>query len=431
MSQSKALTLALAAAAGLLLQPAFGQGRGGGQASPPAGSGSSGGGTSTTTGVPGRSTTPTIPTIPNTNTQPSQQQPQVNRPIFITGRVMLEDGTEPTEPVVIERVCNGSAHAEGYTDSKGYFSIELGGGSRTMVPDASESTFGRDGMGGMSGTGGMSGMGGSGGGMDGSNALGRFMNCDLRARLSGYRSQSVSLAMRRPLDDPNIGVILVHRQGAGEEGTTISAISLAAPKDARKAFDKARDSVKKNKADDAAKNYQKAVDLYPKYATAWYELGRIHAMQGRPDDARKAFETAIQSDPKYVEPYLQIALLASKNMQWKEVADLTARAIKLDAFDYPQAFFFNAVANYNLKNLDAAEKSAREAERLDTRHQYPKASHLLGVILVQRQDYTGAAEHMRSYLKFAPNAADADNVRKQLDQVEKMTAQAAGPGAAK
>lgn len=426
MSQSKVLTLVVVAAAGLLLQPAFGQGRGG-QTSPPAGGTTT---TSPTTGVPGRSTTPTISTIPNTNTNTQQQQPQINRPIFINGRVMLEDGTEPTEPVVIERVCNGSAHAEGYTDSKGYFSIELGGGSRTMVPDASESTFGRDGVGGMSGSGGMSGMGGS-GGMDGSNALGRFMNCDLRARLSGFRSQSVSLAMRRPLDDPNIGVILVHRQGAGEEGTTISAVSLAAPKDARKAFDKARDSVKKNKADDAAKNYQKAVDLYPKYATAWYELGRIHAMQGRPDDARKAFENALQSDPKYVEPYLQIALLASKNMQWKEVADLTTKAIKLDAFDYPQAFFFNAVANFNLKNVDAAEKSAREAERLDTRHQFPKASHLLGVILVQRQDYTGAAEHMRSYLKFAPNAADADNVRKQLDQIEKMTAQAAGPGAAK
>lgn len=426
MSQSKVLTLVVVAAAGLLLQPAFGQGRGG-QTSPPAGGTTT---TSPTTGVPGRSTTPTISTIPNTNTNTQQQQPQINRPIFINGRVMLEDGTEPTEPVVIERVCNGSAHAEGYTDSKGYFSIELGGGSRTMVPDASESTFGRDGVGGMSGSGGMSGMGGS-GGMDGSNALGRFMNCDLRARLSGFRSQSVSLAMRRPLDDPNIGVILVHRQGAGEEGTTISAVSLAAPKDARKAFDKARDSVKKNKADDAAKNYQKAVDLYPKYATAWYELGRIHAMQGRPDDARKAFENALQSDPKYVEPYLQIALLASKNMQWKEVADLTTKAIKLDAFDYPQAFFFNAVANFNLKNVDAAEKSAREAERLDTRHQFPKASHLLGVILVQRQDYTGAAEHMRSYLKFAPNAADADNVRKQLDQIEKMTAQATGPGAAK
>lgn len=266
--------------------------------------------------------------------------------------------------------------------------------------------------------------------MDGSSALGRYMNCDLRARLSGYRSQSVSLAMRRPMDDPNIGVILVHRQSTGEEGTTVSAISLAAPKDARKAFDKARDSFKKNKVDDAAKNYQKAVDLYPKYATAWYELGRIHAAQGRPDDARKAFESARESDPKYVEPYIQIALLASKNMQWREVADLTDRAIKLDAFDYPQAFFFNAVANYNLKNVDAAEKSAREAERLDTRHQFPQASHLLGVILAQRQDYTGAAEHMRSYLKLAPNAADADNVRKQLDQVEKMTAQA-GPGAAK
>ena len=39
---------------------------------------------------------------------------------------MLEDGSAPTESVVIERVCSGVAHSEGYTDSKGYFSIQLG-----------------------------------------------------------------------------------------------------------------------------------------------------------------------------------------------------------------------------------------------------------------------------------------------------------------
>ena len=48
-------------------------------------------------------------------------------PVFVSGRVMLEDGTAPTESVAIERVCaSGSPHTEGYTDGKGYFSIELG-----------------------------------------------------------------------------------------------------------------------------------------------------------------------------------------------------------------------------------------------------------------------------------------------------------------
>ena len=55
---------------------------------------------------------------------------------------MMEDGTAPPDPVVIETVCNGSPHSEGYTDTKGYFSIELGA-RNGVIQDASEfSSFG-------------------------------------------------------------------------------------------------------------------------------------------------------------------------------------------------------------------------------------------------------------------------------------------------
>jgi uncharacterized protein HemY len=80
------------------------------------------------------------------------------------------------------------------------------------------------------------------------------------------------------------------------------------------------------------------------------------------------------------------------------------------------------VANYNLQNFAAAEKSALAAERLDTRHAIPKVSHLLGVILALKKDYAGAAERFKTYLKFAPEATDAAKVRSQLAEVEKITA---------
>jgi hypothetical protein len=94
--------------------------------------------------------------------------------------------------------------------------------------------------------------------------------------------------------------------------------------------------------------------------------------------------------------------------------------VKLDPFSYPDAFFWNAVANYNLHNISAAEESARRAQKLDTRHQIPQVSHLLGVILADRKEYSGAAEQMRDYLKFAPGAQDAGAVRSQLEEIEKL-----------
>jgi regulator of sirC expression with transglutaminase-like and TPR domain len=113
-----------------------------------------------------------------------------------------------------------------------------------------------------------------------------------------------------------------------------------------------------------------------------------------------------------------------QDQKWKEVVDTTDKAAKLDSFDYPQIFFFNAVANYNLQNMEAAEQSARQVEKLDTRHQFPKASHLLGVILAQRKDYSAAADEFKAYLRLAPNASDAATVRNQLEQIEKLSAQA-------
>jgi tetratricopeptide (TPR) repeat protein len=409
--------ITILAAAVFLLRPAFNQTKGGATTTPVGGSTSTGTSTGTTS-ISGR-TTPTINTNPQQTTPNTPQSMPV--PVPLSGRVMVDDGTPPPETVVIERVCNGNVRAEGYTDHKGYFSVDLGM-DRGVLQDASTSgrPFDDTGMRLPGQTQTASGMGGS------AMSDQRYMNCDLRANLPGYRSQLVSLANRRAMDSPDVGTIFLHRLG-NVEGRLISAISLAAPKDARKAFEKGLDLAKKNKLDDAVKNYQKAVDVYPKYAAAWFELGKLQAAKGQADAAHQSFDAAVEADPKYLNPYLELSRLALGAKNWRELADVSGRAVKLDPFDYPQQFFLNSVANYNLQNMDAAEKSARAAEKLDTEHHYPQVSHLLGVILAQRQDYAGAADEMRNYLKFAPGAADAATVRGQLDQLEKLSAQSDPP----
>ncbi len=407
-------------AAAFLSQPGLAQ-RGG----PP--TGTTGGGTTTggVGSVPGTSTspsrTPTVPnTVPNTTTpQPGQMPP----PIFVSGRVMLEDGTAPPQSVPIERVCSsGNPHTEGYTDSRGYFSLQLGQRNGAVMPDASED-------GGFGGYGGMS-RSGQGPTMPGQtspsyNSVGadnRFMLCDLRARLAGYRSQSISLVNHRAMDNPDIGVILLHRI-APSEGSTVSARTLAAPKAARKAYEKGLQSLKKKKDDQAQADFQKAVSIDAEFSAAWFELGRIQSEKNQLDTAQQSFDAAIKSDPKFVLPYIELSFLDYRAQKWQALADVSAEAAKLDAFEYPQAYLLNALANYNMKNYDAAEKSAREAEKIDTHHRFPKSSHILGVILANKRDYTGAAEEFRNYLKFAPNASDAAAVKTLLERVEQANAQ--------
>jgi tetratricopeptide (TPR) repeat protein len=247
-----------------------------------------------------------------------------------------------------------------------------------------------------------------------------LMGCELRAMLPGYRSDAVNLSGRRMFDQPDVGTIILHRL-ANVEGTTISATTLMAPKDARKAYEKAREALRKGKTADAQKELDKAVTAYPQFAAAWNDLGMLHEQGKDLTQARDCYSKAVAADPKLVPPYLHLTQLWLPEKNWQQVADITARVIKLDPVDYPEAYFYNAVAEYNMGKYEAAEVSAREAQKLDTAHKYPQVQHVMGVILYQKKDYAGAADQMRQYLLLAPDAPDASQVKQQLTELERLS----------
>ena len=328
---------------------------------------------------------------------------------------MMEDGTPPPASVTIERVCNsGAGRPQTYTDSKGHFSFQWGNTMDTFA-DASVDTIGGPGT-----TGSRSGRGGGSSRFGSDSTLG-LMGCELRAVLPGFRSNPLNLSGHQSFDTPDVGTIVLHRM-ANVEGTTISFTSLQAPKDAKKAFDKAQDAVHKNKLADAQKDFEKAVQIHPKYAAAWFELGRLHQRQNDAGEARKCYLEAVAADSKFISPYMGLTTLAIRENRWADVADTAGKIVKLNPIEFPEAHYYRAVANFNLQNLMAAEESSRAAQKLDTEHRLPKNDHLLGVILLQKQDYAGAAQQLRTYLKLAPDAADAPSIKAQAEELEKLGA---------
>src|ERR1039457_2476603 len=186
-----------AAAVGLLIPVAvIGQGTGGGAPAGGSTGGTTGGSTGGSGGTTGRTPTPAPSSTTNPSTTPSPAN--IPQPIFVAGRVTLEDGTAPPGLVTLETVCNGAPHGEGYTDSKGYFSVELGA-RNGVIQDASEYTPTRNWNTSSVTSGSVtSGPPGSCPSPDRKN-----MDYALQAKLAGYPSQTVSLSGRRPMDDPN------------------------------------------------------------------------------------------------------------------------------------------------------------------------------------------------------------------------------------
>lgn len=371
------------------------------------------------------------PSIPTSTPQRQQSTPTFQRPIFIMGKVVMEDGSPLPQRVGIRRTCQGtSTRRETYTDSRGTFSFQIGGiQAMQFAPDAADSSAGMSPQAAANGdplsqTFGTS----SGISASGQSLEQQIWSCEVTAELPGYRSDTVSLAGRHMMDDPDIGTIVLHRIGT-VSGSMISVTSMQAPKDAHKQFEKARELASKGKVPEAQAYAEKAVNLYPQYAEAWYLLGQVHEKQKQIDEAHTDYMQSVQADPKFMAPYLSLAELAGIAKNWQEADQMSAKVMGLDGVDFPQAFFINAVANYNLAHFELAEKSARRAEQLDSQHRMPRIELLLGTLLERKGDYAGAATEYRSYLKLSPQAGDASDVQKQLAQVEKVTGSSNAPAA--
>jgi tetratricopeptide (TPR) repeat protein len=358
------------------------------------------------------------PTSTGSTNFPPIAPPSTNSAVFVSGKVVLDDGTELTEPAVVQTICQGRRHSETYTDAHGGFSFRFGDPSQNTaasISDASSSS--------------MTVRSNTQSGPD-------LRDCEIQAELAGFSSQAVELNTRTGLmNSIDVGRVPLHRL-AHVDGTSISVTSVLAPTAAKKAFEKGLEQKKKSKWDDAQKSFEKAVQIYPRYATAWYQLGclQLHkaltsqsqspAQNEAAQSAKHSFEQSVAADSKYVNPYDGLAQLAMLARDWHDVIDITSKLVSLNPVNFPNAYYDSAVANYNLKNFDDAEKSAMQGIRMDEAHQIPKLQYLLAVILLQKRNYQAASEHMQLFLSLARQPDDIDLAKKGLAEIEKSSASA-------
>ena len=337
-----------------------------------------------------------------------------SRTLFLRGNVLFEDGTSPTDANVrIERVCGSSVHVEAHADSKGRFYIRLGGDVASNIADAdsSDNSLGTA-------------QSATTDGLSGADAGSYGEGCQLRAAYPGYVSESIDLSANRSAGSQAVGTILLHRL-ANVRGTTISATTAMAPKSAQKSFAKGYQAWQKGKYAEAEEMFQAATADDAKFAIAWYALGQVQQRLKRPEDAASSYLKAIAADGRYVSPYNQLALLSGEQGKWQDAANYSKQAIDLNPVELPSSFWYNALANYNLKNDAEAETSARALVKLDeARHRFPQVETMLAEFAENRRDWAEAAAHLRAFLAEAPNAPTADLIKKQLARME-----AAGSGA--
>lgn len=340
--------------------------------------------------------------------QPAPDMRVTERAVFFSGEVTLEDGSKPPDQVLIQRVCKGTARDETWTDSNGQFGFKVqAGGNDTTTADAAQTPAQNPEL---------------------SRPIGNstyysnpvttaLRGCEVQAVLAGFWSDRISIELKNTLDNTRIGRIVLHRVTRSQT-LSVSATTLAAPPKAKKAYEKGISAMREQRRDQAEGEFKKAVAAYPKFAAAWFELGVVRQSGNDAAGAAGAWKEALASDPSYVLPLEGLSSLAERQQNWLDAEKYSHQWIQLDPEDFPVAYLYNAVANANLNKAEEAEHAAREGLRLDKERKIPRLSYVLGLILMQKHEYSESAKCFRTYLELAPNARDAALVREELTKLE-------------
>lgn len=197
---------------------------------------------------------------------------------------------------------------------------------------------------------------------------------------------------------------------------TANVTSLQVPSKAQKEYADACVALQSKKLPEAEQHLRKAIAIYPQYVAGWVMLGQTLETRQQAAEARDACSRAATADPNYLPAYLCLAEIAGRNQEWKDVLDLTSRALELDAVNNSYPYFFSAIAYFNLNQLSEAEASALKAESIDVEHREPLLQFLLAQIYQAKNDAVEASSHLRKYRELAPDVEHADSLNQDSRQ---------------
>ncbi len=206
---------------------------------------------------------------------------------------------------------------------------------------------------------------------------------------------------------------------------TVGTAGLMVPKDAKKEYGKACESVLSRKNDDAEKHLRKAVELFPNYAASWVLLGQILEQSSKLPEAREACQHAVAADDHYIQGYLCLADVSGQRGEWQDALDQSNRAIALDPVNNAAAYVDKCAASLSLNRLAEAEESASKAEAIEikTKDKDPRIHVLLAQIYDRKGDTAKEAVQLREFAKLINNPQVQAAVSQVIAELEKQAKQ--------
>lgn len=226
-----------------------------------------------------------------------------------------------------------------------------------------------------------------------------------------YHSVSVVLL---PIDKPAVNLAALP-----------SLTDQAAPKKARKEFEKGTRAWRENKPAEARKHLEKAIEEYPCYARAQAALAEVDLAEHKLESAEAGYKRAIHCDGSYSDAFYQLAQLYMKERKPAASEAILREALRLS----PNAWLFH----YQLGNAQFVMGEYREASQdfLTAQSLHPDMPAEIHVKLaktyLKMAQYAKALAEIDTYLRLSPEGPYAASAKKISETLRSGGVTDAGP----
>lgn len=202
----------------------------------------------------------------------------------------------------------------------------------------------------------------------------------------------------------------------------------AAPKSARKEFEKGSRALSENKYEDARNHLQKAVSEYPCYARAQVALADLYLADNKPDEAEKGFKKAVECDSGFLRPFSQLGQLYYKQKKLQASDEILSKGLRL----FPSTWLLHYQHGAVLFDEGKYAEAVREFEVAVSGHpDMPPEFHAhLANAYLKTGNSAKALVEIEAYLRLDPNgkySTRAKQVAQELKSQGEPEAGASGP----
>ncbi len=213
----------------------------------------------------------------------------------------------------------------------------------------------------------------------------------------------VSLRLKvKPSIEPKPGVV-----NAGTAGL---------PKDTIEHYDKAIAMSKAGDHKGAITELEKILTEHPTFLLAWNEMGVQYLKLGDVAKAEASFTEALKIEPRSHMALVNRGIALFTMRRYKDAATPLRLAVEVKDQDAVGHYFLGQTVA-NLGDFVEAEKELLIALNLGG-EQMKEAHRLLAIIYSSKGEKKRAAAQLEKYLELNPNAPDADQLRRSIEQLK-------------